>query len=301
MIRDSKYFADNNVYEMDAKDFLRDEYTYEDLEFSINNYMGDEDYKRIAMFHDASFVENLMDRETFEVWRDGPDGIASSGQLQPIVIYRDLIADGRNRIRALLSLGIEKVKYRKLKNNLKKSEVLKWVMMNNNRKQLTKTQQAINLYISNKCDKKTKNERKTIGQATGGRVSPSQLERVHSLVSALGGMKDPRFEALRQGSAYRKLDGKLTISLQAIIDDLRIRAQKDVDALVSAGSDPDGHNRTTREYKEMRKILSGILNEYLCDSKKLAVRDAIAETDLFTVAEWEELGETINNMHDYSE
>ncbi len=297
IINEDEYYADNNIYEMDVKDLLRDGYTYSNLEFSINNYMGDDDYKKIAMFHDASFNENLMDKATFEIWRDSPEGVGSCGQLMPIVVYRDLIVDGRNRMRALLSLGVEKIKYRKLKNNLTKREVEKWVLMNNNRKQLTKTQQALNLYINKRCDKKTKVERSKVGKSTGGRVSPSQLERVHSLVLEIG-IKDPRIESLRQGGAYKKLNGKLTISLQAIVDDLRIRSQKEIDEIVAAGNDPDGYNRTTKEYKKMRKILSGILfDEYLSESEKLAIRDTIADADIYSLADYKKFGEAVDKMY----
>ncbi len=293
---DEKYFTDTNIYEMDVKNLLKDDYSYYDLETAINEYMGDAEYKKIAKFNSASFGENMMSQREFEIWRDDPvSGIGKCGQLTPIALYKGTVIDGRNRVRALLSLGVDKVQYRKVRNNLKKNDLDVLAAILGNKKQISKTQHAFNLYIGKDCHKLTKKERLTLGKSTGGKVSPSQLERVHSLVGLIG-KGDPKIELLRQGGGHMQLTGKSTTSLQAIVDDIRLRQRNDLDEMISLGSNPSEHNRSSREYKKMKKTLSGLLDNDLNDAEKLAAKDVIKEIDLFTIEEHRIIGAALKDI-----
>ncbi len=292
---DEKYFASTEIFEMNVEDLLKDDYTYFDLETAINEFMGDDEYKKIAKFNSASFGENMMGQREFEIWRDDPvSGIKNCGQLTPIALYKGTVIDGRNRVRALLSLGIEKVQYRKVRNNLKKNDLDTLAAILGNKKQISKTQHAFNLYIGKKCHKMSKKERLNLARATGGRVSPSQLERVHSLIGLVG-KSDPKIELLRQGGGHQLLSGKSTTSIQAIVDDIRLRRRNDLDEMISKGSNPSEHNRSSREYIKMKKTLSGILDNDLNDAEKLAAKDVIKEVDLFTIEEHRLIGESLND------
>lgn len=274
---DEKYFS-TGILEMDVNDLLNDDYTYADLEFAINNFTGDQEYMKIAKFHSASAHANMMIKSDFETWRDNKDGIKVSGQLDPIYLYRGQVVDGRHRVRALLSCGITKILYRKLRNNLTLEEVKSVHGKKENRRHKTKTQTALNLYIENNCANKSNDYLISVADKSEGAISLRQLQRVHQIFDLIG-KTDERIEALRQGGAYKKLDGRSTISLQAIIDDIKMKREIEVNEIIAASSnsDPDDLHREHEEYQRMKDIFSALLKNIKTEAEKLAVQDVLKE------------------------
>ncbi len=75
------------------------------------------------------------------------NSIMISGQLQPIILYRDKAVDGRHRISALKKLGIEWVKYIELPNNWSLKQVEEAVIGTDNGRNDSSLQKAAKAYI----------------------------------------------------------------------------------------------------------------------------------------------------------
>lgn len=74
------------------------------------------------------------------------EDIRSKGQLQPVLVYRGKIVDGRHRLRALKLLAKETIKVERLNNNLTIDEVSLLVESSELRRHQTTTQLAIKGY-----------------------------------------------------------------------------------------------------------------------------------------------------------
>lgn len=74
------------------------------------------------------------------------EDIRSKGQLQPVLVYRGKIVDGRHRLRALKLLANDTIKIERLNNNLSLEEVAKLVESSELRRHQTTTQLAIKGY-----------------------------------------------------------------------------------------------------------------------------------------------------------
>lgn len=90
--------------------------------------------------HKLTETHPVMSQEQFNAF---VKDIESNGQLQPVLVYRNKIVDGRHRYKALSQLGIPDIKVERLANNLTMEEVLALVMSSEIRRHQSPTQLAI--------------------------------------------------------------------------------------------------------------------------------------------------------------
>lgn len=93
--------------------------------------------------HKITETHPVMTPEQFDALKND---IKINGQLQPAIVYRGKIVDGRHRYRALTELGAETIKINRLQNNLKLEEVTNLVNSTEMRRHQSPTQLAIKGY-----------------------------------------------------------------------------------------------------------------------------------------------------------
>lgn len=105
--------------------------------------------------HKITETHPVMSTEQFEALKND---IAVNGQLQPALVYRGKIVDGRHRYRALTQLGEESIKITRLQNNLTLDEVTNLVNSTEMRRHQSPTQLAIKGYRMYKVGSFTQKE-----------------------------------------------------------------------------------------------------------------------------------------------
>ena len=105
--------------------------------------------------HKITETHPVMSTEQFEALKND---IAVNGQLQPALVYRGKIVDGRHRYRALTQLGEESIKITRLQNNLTLDEVTNLVNSTEMRRHQSPTQLAIKGYRMYKVGSLTQKE-----------------------------------------------------------------------------------------------------------------------------------------------
>ena len=105
--------------------------------------------------HKITETHPVMSAEQFEALKND---IAVNGQLQPALVYRGKIVDGRHRYRALTQLGEESIKITRLQNNLTLDEVTNLVNSTEMRRHQSPTQLAIKGYRMYKVGSLTQKE-----------------------------------------------------------------------------------------------------------------------------------------------
>ena len=93
--------------------------------------------------HPLTETHPVMSVEQYEAFKLD---IAKNGQLQPVIMYRGKIVDGRHRLRALKELGVAQVVATSLSNNLTLQEVEAKVVSTEKRRHQSPTQLAIRGY-----------------------------------------------------------------------------------------------------------------------------------------------------------
>lgn len=105
--------------------------------------------------HKITETHPVMSTEQFEALKND---IAINGQLQPALVYRGKIVDGRHRYMALTQLGKESIKVTRLQNNLTLDEVINLVNSTEMRRHQSPTQLAIKGYRMYKVGRFTQKE-----------------------------------------------------------------------------------------------------------------------------------------------
>ena len=105
--------------------------------------------------HKITETHPVMSIEQFEALKND---IAVNGQLQPALVYRGKIVDGRHRYRALTQLGEKSIKITRLQNNLTLDEVTNLVNSTEMRRHQSPTQLAIKGYRMYKVGSLTQKE-----------------------------------------------------------------------------------------------------------------------------------------------
>ena len=105
--------------------------------------------------HKITETHPVMSKEQFEALKND---IEINGQLQPAIVYRGKIVDGRHRYKALTQLGEESIKVTRLQNNLTLDEVTNLVNSTEMRRHQSPTQLAIKGYRMYKAGKLTQKE-----------------------------------------------------------------------------------------------------------------------------------------------
>lgn len=105
--------------------------------------------------HKITETHPVMSAEQFEALKND---IEVNGQLQPAIVYRGKIVDGRHRYKALTQLGEENIKITRLQNNLTLDGVTNLVNSTEMRRHQSPTQLAIKGYRMYKAGKLTQKE-----------------------------------------------------------------------------------------------------------------------------------------------
>ena len=105
--------------------------------------------------HRITETHPMMSVEQFDALKSD---IELNGQLQPAIVYRGKIVDGRHRYKALTQLGKEDIKVVRLQNNLTLDEVTNLVNSTEMRRHQSPTQLAIKGYRLYKLGKLTQKE-----------------------------------------------------------------------------------------------------------------------------------------------
>ncbi len=93
--------------------------------------------------HELTSTHPTMNNEQYEAFKLD---IATNGQLQPVLLYRGKIVDGRHRLKALKELGVNTILTTSLNNNLRLKDVRTKVMSTERRRHQSPTQLAIKGY-----------------------------------------------------------------------------------------------------------------------------------------------------------
>jgi hypothetical protein len=101
--------------------------------------------------HPLTETHPVMAVEQYEAFKAD---VATNGQLQPVILYRDKIVDGRHRLRALKELGEKLIKTTSLPNNLTLTQVKAKVLSTEKRRHQSPTQLAIRGYREHKAGMK---------------------------------------------------------------------------------------------------------------------------------------------------
>lgn len=128
--------------------------------------------------HPYTELTPIMDDGQFEALKMD---IKENGQLEPIRVCRNLVYDGRHRMRALKELNIKKIEAL-VDNDLIDEEIKTRVMSHENRRHQTPTQIAISAfreYLKQKEDKDVKTSQDKVAKQFG--ISRKNLAEVKSL------------------------------------------------------------------------------------------------------------------------
>ena len=214
----------------------------------------------IEAFHPVAEQNPLMGAEEFRALKIS---LSLHGQLEPILLYRGKVVDGRNRVTALYELSEPQVGYIKLKNNLTLNDLKELVLIKETRRKQTATQLAITALSSMKSSKKEEYERVSLAHG----ISSKQIQRAKKVKKMLS---NEQFLALHQGSLYIKLDGSKTTSLQIIIEDMKARELIVLERMTeSNGSENiDDSIRDNDDFKEGLMIAKAILKNKSDNYKK---------------------------------
>lgn len=214
----------------------------------------------IEAFHPVAEQNPLMGAEEFRALKTS---LSLHGQLEPILLYRGKVIDGRNRVTALYELNEPQVDYIKLKNNLTLNELKELVLIKETRRKQTATQLAITALGSMKSFKKEEYERVSLAHG----ISAKQIQRAKKVKKLLS---HEQFSALHKGSLYIKLDGSKTSSLQVIIEDMKARELVVLEKMSDSNEngDIDESIRDNDDFKEGLTIVKAILKNKSDNYKK---------------------------------
>lgn len=215
--------------------------------------------------HKITETHPVMSTEQFEALKND---IAVNGQLQPALVYRGKIVDGRHRYRALTQLGEESIKITRLQNNLTLDEVTNLVNSTEMRRHQSPTQLAIKGYRMYKVGSLTQKE---IPSKVG--CSLTNLKAVIAL-EALG-----RLDVIELLEAGGKMNvsrdtrfNKMTDSLLAITGYLKEEVAR-LDALQSDAEEVDekSESKVSREEVVQLQAVELLTASWSTELKKILI------------------------------
>lgn len=215
--------------------------------------------------HKITETHPMMSVEQFEALKSD---IEMNGQLQPAIVYRGKIVDGRHRYKALTQLCKEDIKVVRLQNNLTLDEVTNLVNSTEMRRHQSPTQLAIKGYRLYKLGKLTQKE---IPSKVG--CSLTNLKAVISLES-LG-----RLDVVELLESGGKFDvsrdsrfNKMTDSLLAITSYVKEEIAR-IEALQIEGDDEEDKVRSKiskDEYTQLQ-VVDLLMSSWSPEMKKVLV------------------------------
>lgn len=225
------------------------------------------EYKKLIdiTLHKLTETHPVMSVEQFQALTKD---IEENGQLQPVLVYRGKIVDGRHRYKALTLLGSENIKVEVLANNLSLDDVVRLVNSTEMRRHQSPTQLAIKGYRLYKLGKYT--QREVISRAG---CSLSNLKYV-VLLESLG-----RLDVVELLESGGKFDvsrdsrfNKMTDSLLAITSYVKEEIAR-IEALQIEGDDEEDKVRSKiskEEYTQLQ-VVDLLMSSWSPEMKKVLV------------------------------
>ncbi len=139
--------------------------------------------------------------------------ISEVGQLEPVVLYRKRMVDGRHRVWAVNQLGIENISYVELPNNLSLSDIRERVLATDTRRHKTSAQKSVQAYFDFIRNSKSDNMSQQYYAIKYG-VGQASISRCGNIVKKLG--TDILNEMLKKG-VVQLPNGRYAKSINAII------------------------------------------------------------------------------------
>lgn len=218
---------------------------------------GDDMYIGDAMvlsknIHNLATINPLMSYAEFEALKHS---ISQDGLLEPILLYQEKVIDGRNRIKALIALGEEKVKYQKIKDDTSIDLVQKLVVIKETRRKQSSTQLAITALIC--IQSNIYKTHKEAGMAIG--ISSKQIQRAKQVAEYLS---EDEMNTLHAGGLYTTRFEVATSSLQKILEDCQEREEiSRVEPLLEVNFDAE--IKSSDDYTKAEKLIELISCESL--------------------------------------
>ena len=138
------------------------------------------DLSTLSIHPEAEKVAS-MTAERFEAFKLD---IETNGQLDPVILYRNRIVDGRNRHRALTMLNITTIKVMRMNNNSTIEQIRSLVQSKENRRHETVSQIAITAYKYMNSTTGTNISRAEAGEKFG--VNVKRISEVKSIAETYG-------------------------------------------------------------------------------------------------------------------
>jgi len=166
--------------------------------------------------HKLANINPNMDKTEFEQLKYS---LMQIGQQEPILVYRGLVLDGRHRLKALKELSSDYVLYQELPRNTSLEELKEIVMSKNARRNLSKSQKAIQAYFDWLKNGGSKKE-----YALKYGTDRTYIVKAETIDKKLG--REKLGELLNYGKV--KLDnGRYYSNLSSIIDYLKKKEKKE--------------------------------------------------------------------------
>lgn len=221
------------------------------------------DIKSIEL-HKLTETHPVMSNEQFTAL---VKDIECNGQIQPVLVYRGKIVDGRHRFRALNLLENESIKIQRLSNNMTLDDIAKLVNSTEMRRHQSPTQLAIKGYRLYKIGKLTQKE---VTDRIG--CSLANLKHVISLES-LGRLDI--IELLEAGSKYNiSRDSrftKMTDSLLAIVSYVKEEIAR-IEALqIEADEEEKQVAKISKEEYNQIQVVDLLLSTWTPEMKKVLI------------------------------
>ena len=212
----------------------------------INERQVDEFEEKIHRFAEQM---PLMDTNDFKAL---VKSIEEVGQLEPIITYRGLVLDGRNRVNALKQLNIKTIKVQALPHRTESKDLMLIVNAKEARRKQTKLQLAIsgyNMWLS------TGEKQEDVAARLG--TSDKSIRKIRELVDTLG-LSLQTLKELHAGNGFiiNTLNGESTTSLNRIYEIMKLRAKNNTASIVES----NGSTIMMAEDPSENKIIESVLN-----------------------------------------
>ena len=212
----------------------------------INERQVDEFEEKIHRFAEQM---PLMDTNDFKAL---VKSIEEVGQLEPIITYRGLVLDGRNRVNALKQLNIKTIKVQALPHRTESKDLMLIVNAKEARRKQTKLQLAIsgyNMWLS------TGEKQEDVAARLG--TSDKSIRKIRELVDTLG-LSLQTLKELHAGNGFiiNTLNGESTTSLNRIYEIMKLRAKNNTASITES----NGSTIMMTEDPSENKIIESVLN-----------------------------------------
>ncbi len=209
---------------------------YKDDDFGMNLLEPTENIKVYDVEIDKLKIHplaNINPMMTDVQFKSHMNSIELEGQKDPILIYRDLIIDGRNRTKALRLLGSKTIKAIELPWNYSKEDLLGVVMSKENRRHLTQSQiavKALGMWKGALGMEKIFKTKKMASTALG--VSQTAIDNARYVLEHNG--EDKLKDLYNTGSTY--YNNRTINNIVTLYNEIKTKIDKETENMLKGGS-----------------------------------------------------------------